>query len=538
MKQKTLVDGEARKNAYHIYSKKVKDNKINGSIISKSTNKRKLLELINSLLKHGGKKDIEDLEIDENCRDWVANILNGFPSFDMNHLKYLLNDFTDNMMTRMREEDKYAVTIISPDILLLCHAVAGERTITPTFKFIERMLDTDNVERFVVFQKKNDSIEVTYWEHYPSESFIRWLGITQKEAFFYLGGKNRFHSDLDGLNCVIELTDEDVENNFIKNDSFRFENSTLILPSGNRLNISQIRVGKKYFDNYENFLENFMHKRYNLNYYSEQYAKINSSLEPLYKKFIDEKDKLIKIEKSVEKISIRKYNSNFIILFGNNNVSFRQNFLEELFTDFLNNKKLKIFHAGVNFSSEPLEVGVFSFYNKFNLDSSIQSIIKYYNGTSIKDRDIFNILSYLAFYLLKQKNKDLPICNFFKLFSEKFIHNLDLKSKIIQQEDRIIEFKSRDVFVGNDNEIVKKLIKDIRTKTATSDFKIYFIGCDEELQNFETINGSRLPSDRISSIENKIQKELDSAGSFDVNLIKIPLKSKECILVLAVKKLK
>ncbi|GAI09322.1 unnamed protein product, partial [marine sediment metagenome] len=53
MKQKTLVDGEARKNAYHIYSKKVKDNKINSSIISKSTNKRKLLELINSLLKHG-----------------------------------------------------------------------------------------------------------------------------------------------------------------------------------------------------------------------------------------------------------------------------------------------------------------------------------------------------------------------------------------------------------------------------------------------------------------------------------------------------
>ena len=192
----------------------------------------------------------------------------------------------------------------------------------------------------------------------------------------------------------------------------------------------------------------------------------------------------------------------------------------------------------MNISSEPLEVGVFSFYNKFNLDYSIQSIIKYYNGTSIKDRDIFNILSYLAFYLLKKKNKDLPICNFLKLFSEKFIYNLDLKSKTIQQEDRIIEFKSRDVFVGNDNEIVKKLVKDIRVKTATSDFKIYFIGCDEELQNFETINGSRLPSDRISSIENKIQKELGSAGSFDVNLIKIPLKSKECILVLAVKKLK
>jgi len=539
MVQKTLFGTEITDyNYYYVYSKRVKEGAIKSTEIRKNEEKRKLSEMITSLLRLGREKGLDDLEIKENCREWVIKILEKYPSFDKSHLKYLINDFTDHMMTRMREEGKYAIAIVYQGMLLLCHSAVGEKTMTPSFQIIERMLDKDNVDRFVAFKKENDQIKVIYWEHYPSGLFIRWLGITGREASYYLGGKNRFYTEIEGLKCAIELSDEEVEEKLVESDKFKFENNTLILPSGYSLVINQIRTGKKYYKNYDEFLEEFMFRRYNLTYYSEQYTKINNSLDLLYKKFVDEKDKLIEIENSKEKTVLRKRNPNFTILFANKHISIRQSFLNELFTNYLNNTKTKIFHAGMKFSQKPLKIGPFEFYNKIETNELISAICEFLEKSDIKDKSIYHTLSYTILQLLKNKNQEKPISYFLEKLSQKFIEKIDLSQKIMQQENTTIEFKSRDIMVGSNDQIVMKLTEDIKKKMKDTNFKIYIIGVDEKTQTFEPIKSSKLPSDRVTKIEQKIRKQLKTTGKFIIKLIKIPSRNREdCIIIIPVQKL-
>ena len=144
-------------------------------------------------------KPIDQIDLNENCVKWVNDVLSGFSNKDTlkeDSLKYLLNDFSDKMMTRMRETDKYALAIVSEKFLLLCHTTMGERTITPVWEVVDRMLDKDNVERFVIFKKTDDLTNVIYYEHSPSEFLYVGLASLKKSHFLILGGKTAFQVQL------------------------------------------------------------------------------------------------------------------------------------------------------------------------------------------------------------------------------------------------------------------------------------------------------------------------------------------------------
>ena len=97
------------------------------------------------------------------------------------------------------------------DDLILCHCRIGQKTITPNWKVIERMLDKDNVMRFVSF-KNDKNTTVTFFEKERTQFFIDWLGIPPKEVFYEYGGENKFCSELHGIPISLELTDDDFEN--------------------------------------------------------------------------------------------------------------------------------------------------------------------------------------------------------------------------------------------------------------------------------------------------------------------------------------
>ncbi|MFH1625384.1 MAG: hypothetical protein ABID54_09565, partial [Pseudomonadota bacterium] len=104
--------------------------------------------------------------------------------------EYLLLDFTEPMKTRMREESKWAIGLLMPGKLVLCHSLFGEETITPEWKIIPRMLDMDNVSRYVCFMDDSGIITVRFWERDATSSFIEWLGLPHKQAFLF-GGRYR-----------------------------------------------------------------------------------------------------------------------------------------------------------------------------------------------------------------------------------------------------------------------------------------------------------------------------------------------------------
>jgi hypothetical protein len=513
-----------------VFSRRVREGAISEDKITQKADKEKILDVAKSLLQLGRSKSLDELELKENCREWVISLLSKFPEIDDQDIRYLINDFTATLQTRMREEDKYAVSVLSDEGLLLCHSIFGEKTITPSWKVIERMLDKDNVIRFVYFKKENELIKVVYYETYPSDSFVNWLGIPEREAFYYFGGKNRIYVEINGLSCALELTDEDIEDNIL-NGTLKIEENHLFLPNPlQRLQITQIRVGNKRYNEIGDFLQDYLARRYELSYYQNEYHKINDSLTPILNKVIDDRDYLLVIEEGEEKILVRKRNPNFYIVFMNQNIEIRESFLNEIITRFLNKQSMKVFHAGMSLSPNPLKISSMEIFNQLNCSAVTKSIIEHYHKVGLSDISIDRSILCTIFGLLKQENEEKPIEYLLGRMIEKISRDIDTSKKFIEKESNFIEFKSRDFFFGRDEDIIDKFELDIKRKLSISPIKIYIIGADEKTHRLDPIPANRAQSDRLSSLQEKLKEKLDISK---IHFMAIPLEDgQNCILML------
>jgi hypothetical protein len=517
-----------------VYSKMIKESLINSDRITKNIDKQRIKEVIKSLLQLGKSTTIENLELNENCKEWINSLLSNFPNINEQDIKYLLNDFTSSMQTRMREEEKYVLSILSSEGILLCHTIFGEQTVTPHWEVIERMMDRDNVIRFVYFKKENDSIKVIYYELYPSDSFVKWLGLPEKEAAYYLGGKNRIYTEIDGIRCALELTDDEIEEKLLKQNTLRInDNQISLLNPLEKLQITQIRVGKNRYNNIDDFLQDFMAKRYDLSYYQDEYKKLKSSLKPLFNRIIDEKHQVITIKKNgVTETLIKKRNPNFDILFCDKDIELRETYFNEILIKLLSNQPIRIFHAGTGFFHKPIKIKSMEIFNKLHCSETTKSIIEYYHKVSLNDKAFDKIILCAIFDLLKQENQGEAITYLFSKIIEVIGKEINISKKFVQKEGELIEFKSRSFFEGSDTEIVNRLTSDISNKLTNSNVKIYIIGVDEVAHNLEPLPSTRFKSDRLSSIEERLKNNLNVSK---LHFTQIPLGNAEnCILLLTV----
>ncbi len=534
------------KGPIYVYSKQIKEKLIQSDVRKRSVEKENLTSVIGSLMEIGKEKSIEKLDFDQNCLKWINDVLERFSNTDSqkeDSLKYLLNDFSDKMMTRMRETDKYALAIVSQKFLLLCHTTMGERTITPVWEVVERMLDKDNVERFVIFIKRDDSTSVIYYEHSPSEFFIRWLGLSSKEAFSYLGGMNRISGAINGIHYNFELTDEQIENQLLKDTGiFTRGNDQLILKTPiSIIDIKQIRVGKKYYAHISDFLQDYLARKNDLDYYHDEYQKISKSIEPLVQTFFDEMDGLVTVTNAGEELKIRKRNPNFNILFGGKTkmggtIEFRDSFITQLFSDFTNGIHINVFHAGMKMYQPdigPVRIGAMEIFNEIQCPDIIHKLVEFYKDTDIKDSILHASLQYSIFQLLSQFNSDKPISTFFSQFSQKIGNSIKKPKNTVQNEGDVIEYKSRDYLVGTNDEIVEVIFNDINKKTATQPFKIYLFGVSDKSKKIEPITSEKYNNDRIGGLETKLLRKLKNKAK--ISLVKIPLnKDNECLFLMPV----
>ncbi len=526
----------------HVYSKQVKEKNVKGEILNRTLDKERVSAVIASLKEIGMRRNLEEFELEDNCMQWVSEILSDFSNNEI-AIKYLLNDFTSSMMTRMREEDKFAVAIVSKGVLLICHSTLGEKTITPLWKVVDRMLDKDNVERFVLFEKRSTSTTVTYYEHSPSEFFTRWLGIPDREAFYYLGGKNRLYVDIDGVHCVFELTDEDVENKLLKESSLiKVDKNQIIFSKPiDRLKVGQIRVGKKRYNSISNFFQDYLAKRYELSFYQNEYRKLAESFDVLTYAYIDDIDKVVIVTSTEEQIKLKKRNPNIYILFAGNLISgakieMRESFFDHLFIDFINGSPIRIFHAGMKMYQQihgPFQVGSLQIFNEIESNIFIKNLLRFCQNTKILDETIKSALYYSVFFLLNNANEGRPISYLFNKFTNELSRNIHKSDVIVQNENDVIEFKSRDYLVGKDAEVSNIISKDVKIKINSQPFKIYFFGIEDKTKKLDSLTSNKFSSDRIGSLESKVAKVLNDKA--DVTLIKVPLdNSDECLLMMFV----
>jgi len=534
------------KGSIYVYSKQIKEKEIKSNIRKKTAEKENLVAVIGSLMENGKSTPFENFDFGDNCTDWINEVLDDFSNTNTQKegsLKFLLNDFSDNMMTRMRETDKYAIALVSKKFLLLCHATMGERTITPLWDVVDRMLDKDNVERFVIFKKMNDLITVTYYEHSPSGFFVNWLGLSSKDAFTYLGGRNRISSAIDGIHYSFELTDEQIENQILKDTGiFTRGNDQLILKTPiSIIDIKQIRVGKKYYAHVSDFLQDYLARKNDLEYYHDEYEKISKSLAPLISTYLDDIDGLVKVTNEGEELKIRKRNLNFNILFSgktkmSGNIDFRESYLMKLFSDYINGVHLNIFHAGMKMhkaETGPKIIGSMEIFNDIEYPESVDMLIEFNKNTDLKDNILRTSLQYSIFQLLSQSNSNKPISLFFTRFAQSLGNSIKIPTTVIENEGNIIELKSRDFLVGKDDAIADRIADDINKKVKDSPFKVYLFGVDEKTNKIESFTAQKFNSGRIGGLEKKLMKKC--GNNIKISLVKIPLnQGEECLFLMPV----
>jgi len=487
-----------------VFSKSVKKDEINKKEITRNIDKEKIFEMIDSLINDGETKNLNELELKENCREWLDDLLSNFPHINEQNIRYLINDFTDSMKTRMREEDKYAIAILSDRGLFLCHSILGEETITPEWQVIERMLDKDNVLRFVYFKREDINIKVVYYETYRSESLVDWLGLPEKEASYYFGGKTRIYTKINELDCILELRDEDIES-ILDEKRLEIERNHLVLSNPLvRLQIIQVRVWRKKYKKINDFLQDFLAERYNLNYYATKYKEINEEITIYIHKFIDDRNCVIKKEEKEEKRVLIKRNPNFYILFINGNIDIRESFLDEIYTKLLNKEPIKIFHAGTPLLYPPLQISSVQFFNQLKVNEITKLFIEKYENVKLLDKTLDRIMLYCVFDMLKKENEEEPIKYLFEKINGKIAKDIGISEQLITKENNLIEYKSSDFFSGDDKEIIKRFKEDIESKLERSYIKIYIIGIDEKTQQFYPIQSSRANHDRLSLFEQKL----------------------------------
>jgi len=507
--EETLWKDTRTKNKIFVFSKKVKEYGISYREIDSVEVIKKILEIIDKL-PEGDQKKLDELSLDTNPRNWVKNLLENSSQPHKEKMEELINDFTDCMKTRMREEEKYAVGLLYKNKLLLAHSEFGEETITPDWKVVKRLLDSHNVIRYVLFiRESNGDITVKYYEVCETDFFVEWLGQSVKDSIYYFGGKYRITTESsDGIIITLELPLDKVEN-WIGQHKEEIKNSKIEFQTPIReLKITQIRVGRKKYNNPRDFLYDFYSEMYNVEYYRKKFKEINSLERYMCEcKYLDTKTQVVKIEGDNRSSFVTKTNTNFDILFTCDLVEIDENYLEDLCQRFRTEEPIKIYHAGHPVSTTPFKIKSMEIWNEVITSALFKNIYTYYRkGKSNVDYTISQLLEIILFYLLEIDNKKNHLSGFFNSFWKKLLENIKVGDRIIKLEDELFEFKARNYLDGKDEDIITKLSGDIKNKLKTNRIKIYIIGANDD-GSLDPIPNARLKSDRLNRIIEKIKNE-------------------------------
>lgn len=421
---------DMKRDVIYASSKKIKEEKVTHSKIEDDRDISKIIDII-SKLPEPKKRKFSEISLRTNPKKWVLSLLNNYPDFDENIMEVLLNDFTDSMLTRMREESRYALAMLLKNELILCHSIYGEETITTNWRAIPRVLDSDNVLRYVRFVKSDDDIVVEYFERWATESFTDWLGLSQKDAFYLFGGKYRIYSKIENIDVVLEFTEEQLDRWLKEHPEIIRRREIKLANPISALLINQIRVGKKKYEDVGDFIQDFTAEKYNIKHYREKFKEVTSppprrDKEPkstgpidlyLYK-FYDEKDVVVKKGDQEEVIVIEKTNPNIDMLFVCEHIKIRSSYLDDILTRFINGETIRIIHVGMNIAPEPIKIRNMEIWNKLEITELTKLLISYYHETKLQDKCLSRILEFAIFKTLSEANRDTHIYYFLDPFTD------------------------------------------------------------------------------------------------------------------------
>ncbi len=453
----------------------------------------------------------------------IEAIFDTYPEHDDQSCAMLVNDFCSNMMTSARQEGKYAVLIVTADSIFICHTDSKEKSITKNVDVIERLLDTDNVNKYAEFRQQDGETIVRHYERHQTKSLSGWLGISDTQIAYRDAGEVQVFTEIDSSTCAFQYTRDEFEEKFLLPEGeYELIEGVLRTPN-NEYSVTQVKFGNRLYDDTEEFLQDFHSLYYEVKSYREHFNQVASSMEPFQSKLYDNKNCVT--EGKNGRNLVLKEHDDFNIAFASNKIEIAESWLVDLVRQFNDGTETQIYHAGRPFSKDAFRVGSFQIFNETEAEDLEKLNLVYERiqkaGTSDQ---LTSILSYVIFSVASEWVES-PLSHFFNQLAEKYAKRLDAEGVILQAEDTVIEFKARDWFtsVEDEDQIADRISKEIH-----GDTRLLVGGIDEEQQQIKPIDGGRFDSERNQRIREKV---LERNGNLDhIHLQKISLHNGDCLL--------
>lgn len=527
MDQTRIVDIDP--DPVYLRYKEIQGNEVKERTLDKDSQVRSVLDVISGLDRQTKSSSVDaDLDLNENPEMWITYLLDHYPDppdiFDSS----IINNFCDSLYTSARQPGKYVVLLIVANSVIVCHTDSKEKTITTDADILERLLDTDNVDKYVRFKRERDGVYAYHFErNQNTKSFSEWLGLPQDEIAFEETGDVKIYCKQKGSTSIFQYTRDDFVDKFLQDETHTLVSGILRFPDGDEFPVQQIKLGRRAFETVDEFLQKFHDIYYDLQTYRTQYGELTESIDAWNVDIIDYDTK---VTKGVEgNTVIQKKNDDFNIVFADKVIELSARWRLDLLSRFIEDEETRLHHVGSAFTEEPTRVGPFLVYNGSNdheferLNDLYRIIHNFDTGDSMA-----NIISYVIFDTAAEWFEG-PESHFFRQLGGKCVDNLRADGVVTPEEGNTIEYKSRDWFVAVENEeLADKITKEIQEGTTL------LIGGIEDGQRIRPIARNRFDPDRDDNIRG-VLLEMNGAHS-TINFSTLPIEEEECLaLVFSIK---
>ncbi|AEN07314.1 hypothetical protein Halar_0039 (plasmid) [halophilic archaeon DL31] len=526
MGQTHIVDTEP--DPVYLRYKEVQGHELTEQTLTSETKVQNILEVIRGLDRQTKSSSVAtDVELDANPDMWISHLLNNYPDPPEIFDSSLINNFCDSLYTSARQAGKYAVLLVVANSVIICHTDSKEKTITTEADVLERLLDTDNVDKYVRFKRERDGINAYHFErNQNTKSFSEWLGIQPEEIAFEEAGDVKIYTRQKSAKSIFQYSRDEFVDNFLLEETHTLVSDVLRFPDGDEFPVDQVKLGRRSYENVDEFLQAFYNIYYDLQTYQTKYGNLTESLEPWNEDIVDYNSK---VTSGLDgEIVVKKEHDEFNIVFADKLIDLSAGWRLELLSNFISGDETRLHHVGSSFIEEPQAIGPFLVHN--NADGDFKRLNELYDIISNFNTGdtMANIVSYVIFDTAAEWF-DSPESHFFDQLCEKCIENLDAEGVVIPEEGSIIEYKSRDWFSGIDNdELADKITKEIQNDTTL------LIGGIEDEQTIRPLARNRFDPDRDKDIRETLLSR--NGNHSTINFSTLPVREDECLtLVFSIK---
>ena len=508
--------------------KEVQASELTEQTLTSEAKVRNVLDVLKGLDRQTKSSSLDsDLELDANPKMWVEHLLENYPDPPGMLDSSLINNFCDSLYTSARQPGKYAVLLVVANSVIICHTDSKEKTITTDADVLERLLDTDNVDKYVRFKRERDGIAAYHFErNQNTKSFSEWLGLHPEEIAFEEAGDVKIYTRQKSATSIFQYSRDEFVEKFLLEESHTLVSNILRFPDGDEFLVDQVKLGRRSYETVDEFLQALYNIYYNLQTYRTKYGNLTESLGPWNGDIIDYRSK---ITKGLDgEIVLKKEHDELNIIFADKIIDLSAGWRLELLSRFIDGNDTRLYHVGSRFAKEPQCVGPFLVHNKAEGDferlNELYDIISNFNTGDT----MANIVSYVIFDTVAEWF-DGPESHFFDQLSEKCVENLDADGVVIPEEGDIIEYKSRDWFSGIDNtDLANKITKEIQDHTTL------LIGGIEDEQTIRPLTRSRFDPDRDNDIRKILLRK--NGNHSTLKFTTLPVRESECLaLVFSIK---